>query len=1274
MGLGDQVTRSEDFQHAVLAAGGEMGAMLRAYDWSASPLGDPETWPRSLKTAVRIMLTSRQPIWVGWGEQLTYLYNDAYRSIIGGKHPWALGKPTAEIWREIWPEIGPMLGQALRGVEGTYVEEQLLIMERNGYPEETYYTFSYSPIPDDDGGVGGIICANSDDTKRVIGERQLTLLRELAARANGARSLDDVCSQSTLVLARNPKDITFAAIFLADENGSGLDRVGLTGLEETDSAFPSRIELAEPGPWPFAAVMQDGQTRIVEDITPCWRDATPSPWRLPTARAAFLHIPSSGEGGRAGVLVAGLNPYRLFDEAYQGFLGLVTGQLASAIANARAYEVERRRVDALAALDRAKTAFFSNASHEFRTPLTLMLGPIEDLLQTAQAEGSATADAASLSLIHRNGLRLLRLVNSLLDFSRIEAGRARASFEPVDLPALTSDLASSFRSAMERAGLEFEVIAPPLDQPVYVDRDLWEKIVLKLISNAFKYTLLGSVRVTLRSDAGGARLDVSDTGVGIAAEQLPKVFERFHRIEGQGGRTHEGTGIGLALVQELVRLHGGQVSAISELDRGSTFSVWVPFGSAHLPPDAVHHATRPAEAGKSAAAFVQEALRWLPSAADARDEQPDELGAIAARVAAGHVLLADDNADMRDYIHRLLSGVGYRVDVAVDGAEALEKARALKPDLILSDVMMPRLDGFGLLRALRAAADVANTPVILLSARAGEEETMEGRSAGADDYLMKPFSARELLSRVEAALKLAALRAETTEALRDSERQLRRANQALAQANAQLADESEKLRQLFEQSPSITAVLRGPEHRFELANAAYMKIAGSHDLIGRTVREALPEIEGQGFLELLDRVYQTGEAFVGEAVPAILRSGPDGALEQRYLNFVYQPIKNSAGEVVGIFVDGYDVTAAKRAQNLQAARKRALELVLQSGSTNEALATLVATIEAQAPDMRGSVLLIDPADGTLRRGAAPRLPESYNQAIDGVTIGEGVGSCGTAGFRRTLVIVDDIAADPLWTDHRDLALSHGLRACWSSPILAADGQVLGTFAMYYDEPKKPSEQDFALVEVATRSAGLIIERKRAEESQRLLLNELNHRVKNSLATVQAVAMQTFRDAPSVEAANRSFSQRLAALAQSHDVLTRESWSGADLDDVVNAALAPVSGGGRISVAGPQVRLTAKQALSLSMAMHELVTNAAKYGALSNAEGRCEVTWTFDASADRTLALTWREHGGPPVKPPTRRGFGSRLIERGLAGELRAEVTLSYPVEGVVCTIKAKLEQ
>src|ERR1700742_3720313 len=206
----------------LLSGNSELAALLRKFDWSQTALGVPSTWPQSLKTAVGIMLSSRQPIWIGWGRELTYFYNDAYKAIIGGKHPRALGRPTAEVWHEIWTDIGPMLDTATRGEQGTYVEAQLLIMERNGYPEETYYTFSYSPIPNDDGTVGGIICANSDDTRRVMGERQLALLRDLAAGAAHARDRDDACTRAGTALATNPHDLPFAMIYFAEGDSATL--------------------------------------------------------------------------------------------------------------------------------------------------------------------------------------------------------------------------------------------------------------------------------------------------------------------------------------------------------------------------------------------------------------------------------------------------------------------------------------------------------------------------------------------------------------------------------------------------------------------------------------------------------------------------------------------------------------------------------------------------------------------------------------------------------------------------------------------------------------------------------------------------------------------------------------------------------------------------------------------------------------------------------------------------------------------------------------------
>ncbi|MBV8783431.1 MAG: response regulator, partial [Gammaproteobacteria bacterium] len=425
---------------------------------------------------------------------------------------------------------------------------------------------------------------------------------------------------------------------------------------------------------------------------------------------------------------------------------------------------ERRRAQALAEIDRAKTTFFSNVSHEFRTPLTLLLGPLEEMLA---APNLSERTRQRLQLAHRNSLRLLRLVNALLDFSRIESGRATARFAPMDLAALTADFASTFRSAMERAGLTFRVECAPLGEAVWVDPELWEKVVLNLLSNAFKFTLQGGVTVRLYREGASAVLEVQDTGVGIPEQEMPRLFERFHRIEGTHGRTFEGSGIGLALVQELVHLHRGQISAHSTLGEGTRFEVRLPFGSAGLPEEQLR--ATPRNVAGAARSFVEEALRWLPEE-PVQGGLPLESGAVdatshRARFAAtlgARIVLADDNPDMRQYVRTLLDPY-YAIDAVDDGAAALEAIRRQRPALVVADVMMPRLDGFGLLRALRADPELAALPVLLLSARAGESARVEGLDAGADDYLIKPFSARELLARVGALLERSRVQAQMAE-------------------------------------------------------------------------------------------------------------------------------------------------------------------------------------------------------------------------------------------------------------------------------------------------------------------------------------------------------------------------------------------------------------------------------------------------------------------------------------------------------------------------------
>ena len=595
----------------LFAGGGELGALMRAKDWSQTPLGPVESWPQNLRTCVRIVLTSRQPMFVWWGDELINLYNDAYRSIVGGKHPTALGQPARIVWHEIWDEIGPRAATAMHTNEGTYDESLLLIMERYGYQEETYYTFSYSPVPNDQGGNGGIICANTDDTQRIINERQMLLLRDLAARTADARTWREVCSLSSLSLASNPQDLCFALIYIADAEKESVLLAGCSGVEAGSEAAPVTASLDGSFPWPFGSTLRSHEIHVVRDLDQRLAPIPASTWNTRVHSVALVPIAPSGPNGRAGALVVGLNPFRQLDDSYRGFLKLVAGQISAAIANASAYEEERRRAEALAELDRAKTAFFSNVSHEFRTPLTLMLGPLEDMLVSSGAANLPLRQLKEIEVVHRNGLRLLKLVNALLDFSRIEAGRISAHYEPVELCGFVREIASTFRSAIERAGLRYTVSCKPLAEPVYVDREMWEKIILNLLSNAFKFTLRGEIEVSLDSNHGFAELTVRDTGLGIPSAELPRIFERFHRVEGTHGRTHEGTGIGLALVDELVRLHGGSVQVESEFGRGAKFTVRVPHGAAHLPAEKLV-APAPKATTPEASPYVQEALRWLP--------------------------------------------------------------------------------------------------------------------------------------------------------------------------------------------------------------------------------------------------------------------------------------------------------------------------------------------------------------------------------------------------------------------------------------------------------------------------------------------------------------------------------------------------------------------------------------------------------------------------------------------------------------------------------------
>ena len=645
---------------SVFAGGGEMGARMRALDWSATDLGPLEQWPQSLQACVRVMLGSGFPMLVCWGPAYTMLYNDPYRPLIGTKHLAALGCNIREVLPETWGFLGPRFDRVMsHGQEASHLTGQMFTVYRNNHLEECYFSFSYSPIRDDNGGVGGVFTTVLDMTERVIEDRRRQVLRDLASRTAEARHEEEVWRVSAETLGQHQPSVPFAFLYeyRAVEHQA---RLASVSAEIDDDLHPTVIDCNSENIWRFHTALSE-DCLLVELGQRASALAIPG-WPLPAQQAAVLPIRLGEHSEAAAFLVLGIHPGRAFDDTYREFVRRIAEQISIGLASARAHDQERRRAEALAEIDRAKTAFFSNVSHEFRTPLALMLGPLEEVLPEAR-ERLSPERHEQLVTVRRNALRLLKLVNTLLDFSRIEAGRVQAVYEPTDLSGVTAEIASVFRSAMENAGLRFSVECPPIGEPVHVDRDMWEKVVSNLLSNAFKFTFEGSVTVTLQSTDEAVELQVCDTGVGIPEEHRERVFERFHRIEGTQARTYEGTGIGLAFVQELVRLHGGDVRVDSTLGQGSTFTVRIPRGTAHLPMERIQAARSIASTGVRAAVYAEEAQRWLPDEWSPVDvtalpksatltplPQPEP---VADREL---IVVADDNADMRKYLKHLLDG------------------------------------------------------------------------------------------------------------------------------------------------------------------------------------------------------------------------------------------------------------------------------------------------------------------------------------------------------------------------------------------------------------------------------------------------------------------------------------------------------------------------------------------------------------------------------------------------------------------------------------------
>ncbi|WKN33300.1 ATP-binding protein [Porifericola rhodea] len=895
---------SERQQDNLFERGGEMGALIRAYNWSKHPMGEPGSWPQSLTTGLRIMLESAYPMFIWWSSELYMFHNDPYLPALGKKHPEALGAKAREMWSEIWEQIGQVVEDILAEGKKFYAEDLLMFLERKGFPEETYWTFSYSPMPNDDGSVGGVFCACSEVSGKVIGERRLKTLKDIGDIRAQLYGEKDVCQVICDLLTANVHDIPYGLIYLLNDQK---DKAYLNGrtLGVPKERAPGLVPIDEESGAGrlFSTILQSQSQllvssaeveRIIDDnVADLWSERTSD-----AIHTVVIPIVKPGKGETHGFFILGVSPKLEYDADYQNFHNLLAGQVATTLASVEVLEEERRRSEALAEIDKAKTVFFSNISHEFRTPLTLMLGPLEDILKNKPDPMLRE----QLLRVQRNGQRMLKLVNTLLEFSRMEAGRVQARFQPLDLAQLTTELSSVFRSAIEKEGLQLEVDCPPLPQPVYVDARMWERIIFNLLSNALKFTFKGKISVRLFQEEDKVVLQVADSGTGIPAEELPHLFSRFHRIEGARSRTHEGSGIGLAMVSELAGLHAGSVEVESTEGAGTTFSIYLPVGKSHLPEEQIVENNSQAGSPLPHSYSPEEYLNWLDQQEINQFSATAQPGADVyenkyAEEPTARLLLVDDNADMRAYLSQILAEE-YEVMSASNGQEAWKIIQKELPDLVISDVMMPVMNGIELVQKVRSQEVSRTIPVILLSARAGEDAQVEGIEAGADDYLTKPFSVNALKARVRTNLKLTRL----YQALNKQEQEAR------SEAERQQA----RLLELFSQAPVAIGVLKGKEHIVEVANPAICQYWGrtAEELLDKPLFNVLTEVKSQVFSELLDQVFDSGEPYVGSEMPAQLMH--EGKLLESYFNFVYHPWKDEEGKVTGIIVVATDVSEQVR--------------------------------------------------------------------------------------------------------------------------------------------------------------------------------------------------------------------------------------------------------------------------------------------------------------------------------------------------------------------------
>jgi signal transduction histidine kinase/response regulator RpfG family c-di-GMP phosphodiesterase len=543
----------------------------------------------------------------------------------------------------------------------------------------------------------------------------------------------------------------------------------------------------------------------------------------------------------------------------------VAAQAAIAVQQSRLYQMTRQQAEQLMELDRQKTEFFQNVSHEFRTPLTLNIGPLESAV--SQEKG---LDYEQSVIALRNSRRLLRLVNQLLDLQRLDAGRMQPSFRPCNLMDFVIQVVDSFRPYCQRKQIELETDLEDCP-PVFLDLEKFDKVLYNLLSNAMKFTPSGGrISITLKPAGDHCMLQVQDTGIGIRPDQIPYLFERFRQADGSTSRSYEGSGLGLALVKELVELHGGRVEVTSDYGKGSAFTIWLQTGIRHLPPaQIIEVSTELTELEERRAPIElsdvdvdeQQLQPWaasngqpsqpipgLPKSAAPPGSEPKEITA--------EILVVDDNTDLRNYVAGVLQRAGYRIWAACNGAEGYQMAQEHHPDLIVTDLMMPMVSGLEMIQMIRCNQDITGTPIVLLTAKADEETRLIGVEEGANAYLSKPFNDRELLAEVRNLL-----------ALKESERRIAELNTYLTESVLKRFLPPQLVKKAAQQELALD--LR-PEPR--MVTILFSDIIGFTQLSNTLRSRRVAELLNEYLTEMTHAIFEQGgtvDKFMGDAILAI---------------------------------------------------------------------------------------------------------------------------------------------------------------------------------------------------------------------------------------------------------------------------------------------------------------------------------------------------------------------------------------------------------------------